>query len=76
MILPVHLPQFANSGMSLLYTGKCNISENKIPVIRLRPYLNYFNRILPTLENVKLVASYIVHVNIPRKNAATRILRR
>ena len=50
MILPVHLPQFANSGMTLLYTGKCNISENKITVIRLRPYLNYFNRILPALE--------------------------
>ena len=50
MILPVHLQQFANPGMTLLYIGKCNISENKITVIRLRPYLNYFNRILPTIE--------------------------
>ena len=34
-------------------------------VIRLRPHLSYLNRILPTLESVKLVASHIVHVNRP-----------
>ena len=50
MSLPVHRQQFENPGMTLLYIGKCNISENKLTVIRLRPYLNYFNRILPALE--------------------------